>query len=70
MNFPDYLNKPDEVIENAGDLVVPEGTLLRWSIFTKDTREIIFKTDTVMDVISQQQGNVFKNSIRAIRDFN
>jgi len=40
MNFPNYLGKPDEVIENAGDLVVPEGTLLKWSIFTKDTREI------------------------------
>jgi len=69
MNFPDYLGKPDEVIENAGDLVVPEGTLLKWSIFTKDTREIIFKTDTVVNVISQQQGNVFNNSIRAIRNF-
>ncbi len=70
MDFPAYLGKPSEVIENAGDLLVPEGTLLNWSIFTKDTREIIFKNGNEAGIISIQEGNVFKKRIIAVEDFN
>jgi len=70
MDFPAYLQKPDEVIENAGDLVVPEGTRLNWSIFTKDTREIVFKKGTESEIINAEEGNVFKKEVTAVNDFN
>ncbi|MCB2208640.1 MAG: hypothetical protein KQH67_10145 [Bacteroidetes bacterium] len=70
MDFPAYLQKPDEVIENAGDLVVPEGTRLNWSIFTKDTREIVFRKGIETEIINVQKGNVFTKSFMAVNDFN
>ena len=70
MDFPAYLGKPDEVIENAGDMVVPEGTRLNWSIFTKDTREIVFKIENEAELISLLEGNVFKKNITVVDDFN
>lgn len=36
LSFPDYLGRSDEVIENVGDLIVPEGTELQWSGRTKN----------------------------------
>lgn len=35
--YPSYLGKDTEVIENAGDLIVPEGTEVRWSVLTRNS---------------------------------
>ncbi len=40
--YPAYLNKQDETIANAGDLVVPEGTRITWNVITKNTKDISF----------------------------
>jgi len=69
MDFPKYLDKSNELIENAGDLVVPEGTKLSWNIYTKDTREIVFKVGNETNLLSEADGNVFKHSIKAITEF-
>jgi len=69
MNFPQYLGKSNELIENAGDLVVPEGTKLSWNIYTKDTRVIVFKVGNETNVISKAEGNVFEYGIKAINEF-
>jgi hypothetical protein len=37
IHYPSYLGKTDEVIQNAGDLTVPEGTEIVWSVSTKNT---------------------------------
>lgn len=36
LSFPRYLGRTDEVIENVGDLIVPEGTEVQWSGRTKN----------------------------------
>lgn len=43
LDYPEYLGKNDEIIKNAGDLEVPEGTLVTWNVLTKNTA----KTDVV-----------------------
>jgi len=43
LSFPAYLKKKNEVVTNAGDLQVPEGTLVNWKVYTENTREVIFK---------------------------
>ena len=37
--YPSYLGKINTVIKNAGDLTVPEGTKIEWSILTKNTKK-------------------------------
>ena len=36
LNYPSYLNRKDEILENTGDFIIPEGTKVTWKIFTKD----------------------------------
>jgi len=42
IQYPKYLNKEEERIENIGDLVVPEGTKLQWNILAEDADLIYF----------------------------
>ncbi len=37
LRFPTYLNQADEVLHNQGDLVIPEGTEVKWYFKTKET---------------------------------
>jgi hypothetical protein len=37
LNYPGYLNKPDETITGSGDLTVPEGTKLEWFFGTRNS---------------------------------
>lgn len=41
--YPSYLGKENEVIENVGDLTLPEGSQVEWRIRTKNT----FKTNVL-----------------------
>ncbi|MBM3184692.1 MAG: hypothetical protein FJZ67_00190 [Bacteroidetes bacterium] len=38
--YPSYLGKTPEVIQNAGDLTIPEGTQIEWSVLTKNTKKV------------------------------
>jgi len=42
LSYPKYLGRTDEVIKNAGDLTVPEGTEIEWSLVTKNTSFVDF----------------------------
>ena len=42
LNYPPYLGLKNEVIENSGDLVVPEGTEISWRIGTSDANRLFF----------------------------
>ena len=42
LNYPSYLNKNKEIIENNGDATVPEGTRITWKFYTKNTDQIDF----------------------------
>jgi hypothetical protein len=40
--YPSYLKKKNEVISNAGDLLLPEGTKVTWNIYTENAEKLIF----------------------------
>jgi len=40
LNYPSYTLKKKEILENTGDLVVPEGTIIKWVFKTRDTETI------------------------------
>ncbi len=37
LNYPAYLNKPNESVENTGNLSVPEGTRIEWAFDASET---------------------------------
>lgn len=39
-SFPSYLNRTDKTIENTGDLSLPEGTVVRWEVASKNTSKL------------------------------
>lgn len=41
-DYPAYTKKRDETILNAGNVSIPEGTVVTWSINTKSTSNILF----------------------------
>ncbi|MCX2478493.1 hypothetical protein OQY15_05285 [Pedobacter sp. MC2016-15] len=45
LDYPAYLGKKNEVIANAGDLILPEGTTVTWKIFTENAGTILFSID-------------------------
>ena len=40
LDYPGYTGRKDEVIDNIGDLVVPEGTRARWTFDTQHTDDV------------------------------
>lgn len=40
--FPAYLGRESEIVSNAGDMSVPEGTHIEWSVLTKNTSKVKF----------------------------
>jgi len=42
LDYPKYLNKPKEVLHNTGDLILPEGTQVKWNIEAEDADYIYF----------------------------
>jgi len=40
ITYPTYTKKKAEVLDNTGDLVVPEGTEIKWNFNTRDTRRV------------------------------
>src|SRR5690606_2557994 len=42
LQYPSYLNKRNETLENPGDITVPEGTIVNWTFTTENTNELSF----------------------------
>ncbi len=40
LNYPSYLGKKNERVQNIGDVTVPEGTKIDWEFFAQNTSEI------------------------------
>lgn len=51
LNYPKYTNKKKQVIVNKGDLVIPEGTEVTWSIASNHSNKLLFETpDTILSI--------------------
>ena len=69
LNYPDYLNRKRDIIENSGDLIVPEGTIINWLIYAKDTKKIIFKRENEKLHLTGNKKNIFQHSVLAEKNF-
>ena len=60
IQYPSYLNRKAELLENTGDLIVPEGTSVKWRFYTKDVEMISLKFDNDLKSGIKKSGNVFE----------
>jgi len=69
LQYPNYLHKQNEIIENTGDLIVPQGTIVSWDIYTRDTKSIFIITDDSLYTLSKKGSNVFKHTQKVMHNF-
>ena len=62
LHYPKYLNRTDEVIQNNGDMEIPQGTEVEWMFSTRNTESmtVTFSNDTVMLTHSENGGFVLR----------
>jgi len=66
VDYPTYTGKKDEVVENVGDLIVPEGSNLVWTFRTRDTRNLkVLWNKEAFEAIAEKGGVFsFKRKLR------
>src|SRR5690606_2096901 len=61
VDYPNYLNKPGEVIKGTGNITIPEGTRVTWNLLTRTTDEVMFfSVDSLYTF--EEDGNSFSFS--------
>ncbi|MBB6463813.1 DUF4175 family protein [Flammeovirga kamogawensis] len=62
VTYPRYTNKPNETLENTGNLLVPEGSNITWLFDTKttDSIQLYFKEVALKADAETLENNVFK----------
>jgi hypothetical protein len=59
LDYPEYTGKQDELVENSGDLAVPEGTTVRWNIYTRDVTSVLIAFPDERVELKRGTGNLF-----------
>ena len=67
LHYPAYLHKQNEVLQNAGDLTIPTGTVVKWRIHTQYASQLAF-TINQREHILDNSDNLFTYSERVIRN--
>ncbi len=42
LHYPTYLHKNDDIIKNVSNVTVPEGTVINWKFYTKNSDNLVF----------------------------
>ncbi|MDT8392831.1 MAG: DUF4175 family protein [Bacteroidales bacterium] len=64
LDYPEYTGKQDEVFENTGDVIVPEGSRLSWNFITRDAEKLTFRIGNNAVELDSEGSNAFKYSMR------
>ena len=65
LEYPAYLNKPAEVLTGTGDMTVPEGTRVNWTMNTRNTDELyLLLRDTAIRLQTRENKVVFSQKVK------
>lgn len=66
ITYPNYLNRKNEVLKNANNFIVPEGTNIKWNaeIFESNKSIIYFSDSTFIDIKNDNKHKIAKNSFQ------
>ncbi|MCG9911347.1 MAG: hypothetical protein MH137_08590 [Flavobacteriales bacterium] len=66
LTFPKYLNKAEEAITGTGDFTVPEGTLVNWTINTRNVDNLVLLLkDSVLLFKAKENKVVFSKKVKS-----
>ncbi|WP_421945621.1 DUF4175 family protein [Pedobacter sp.] len=57
LNFPAYLGKKPETVNNVGDILLPEGTKITWNFKTGQSNSVLFTLNDKQQVIKVSDNN-------------
>lgn len=66
LNYPNYINRKNEVIDNVGDLIVPRGTFVRWIFNTTNADDLILNINDKSVKPAKSEREEFRFSKRAM----
>lgn len=69
ISYPAYLKRAPETLQGTGDLIVPAGSMLEWSIALKGIGSIYFRHGNNEQVRSNTEGSVTVFHARALSSF-
>ena len=65
IEYPAYLNKRNNVLENSGDITVPEGSKIDWKFNAQNSEQLDIKIDNQKYLIDQANDKVFSFTHKA-----
>lgn len=68
VDYPDYTGRKDEVLDNIGDIIAPQGTSLHWAFSTEFTDNISFMLGNGNPVSMSKNLNQFFYGYRFMKD--
>lgn len=62
LNYPEYTGKKNETLENVGNLTIPEGTQVTWTIQTVETQKIqmLFESENAKEPLQSIGNQLFE----------
>ncbi|HRP58845.1 MAG TPA: hypothetical protein PK833_00950, partial [Vicingus sp.] len=65
LDYPKYIGKVNEKLQNVGDFTVPEGTKIKWEFFTEDADYLLFSIlDTSLQLSATNKQVTFTTSAK------
>lgn len=68
LNFPDYIGRNNEELENVGDLVIPQGTTISWVFNAQNTDNLAFRFGGEANEAKRFDDDLFSFNRRALKD--
>lgn len=65
LEYPAYIQKVNETVDNNGDLSVPQGTKVNWKFNTRNTEEVLLSISEKTYTLTRQS-DIFTFSMRAM----
>ncbi len=69
LSYPTYTHKLNETLSNEGDMVVPQGTTIKWYFHTKDVDTLYFFVNDITKVLIPDANGRISLSYRAMQSF-
>ncbi len=77
LDYPAYLHKKNESLQNAGDLTIPAGTVVNWSFHTQNASGLLFSmngnpgnVNPIAQDVFEHREKIYKNSTYKITPLN
>jgi len=66
LDYPLYTGKQSETLNDIGDFVIPEGTVISWNVYTRDVSGVKFRMPEGEIRLEKHNSNVFRYSRRFV----